>query len=139
VRRRERAGLAGPRSGQDTIHAALKAPLFHGSRRFRFAAQLSTEAIVQLNPQPLCSRAERINQERLWPLIERAPKRVLRFSESDGMPEGDALIRILFKRNVSWFVVGEALPSRKKLREGRGTLGLLGLNKHSFYCFHGKE
>jgi hypothetical protein len=30
VRRRERAGLAGPRSGQATIHAALKAPLFHG-------------------------------------------------------------------------------------------------------------
>jgi hypothetical protein len=39
----------GPRSTQGTIYAALKAPLFHGSRCFRSARQQSTEAIVQPN------------------------------------------------------------------------------------------
>src|SRR5450432_3820004 len=47
--RRGRAGLAGLRSKQDAIHAALKAPLFHGSQCFRSARQLRTEAIAQPN------------------------------------------------------------------------------------------
>jgi hypothetical protein len=58
MRSRERAGLAGPRSEQDTIHAALKAPLFHGSRRFRSARQLTAKAIprvIRVFPQPLQS------------------------------------------------------------------------------------
>jgi len=33
----EERALQGPRSGQETIHAALKAPLFHGSRCLRSA------------------------------------------------------------------------------------------------------
>jgi hypothetical protein len=36
---KERA-LSGPRFEQDTIHAALKAPLFHGSRAFDQPANL---------------------------------------------------------------------------------------------------
>src|SRR5580698_5134221 len=35
MHRRERAGLAGLRYKQDTMYAALKAPLFHGSQGFR--------------------------------------------------------------------------------------------------------
>jgi hypothetical protein len=49
VRCRERAGLAGPRSAQDTIHAALKEPLFHGNRCFRSTRRPNTEAVVQRN------------------------------------------------------------------------------------------
>jgi len=43
VRRRERAGLAGPRSQQGTIRAALKAPLFHGSRCFGSGRQSGSD------------------------------------------------------------------------------------------------
>jgi hypothetical protein len=46
VRRRERAGLAGPRSGQATILAAPKAPLFHDSRCFDQSVNLRTGAIA---------------------------------------------------------------------------------------------
>jgi hypothetical protein len=63
VRRRERAGLAGPRSGQDTINAALKAPLFHSTQWLRSARHLSnrTRTAAKTPPPAAPPNAHRIH------------------------------------------------------------------------------